>query len=270
MLFSCVKEKSPNRYEITKTHPIEIVAPEFQSLLDSAKINGSILIYDISKNTYHSNNFDWARKGKLPASTFKIPNSIIGLELGIVENDSTLFKWDGQTRSIKNWNQDLIFRDAFKYSCVPCYQDLARRIGAEDMSKYVDKLEYGNIQFEESNLDIFWLEGASRISQIQQLDFLNRLYTSQLPISKRTETIVKKMMVLEKNENYILSGKTGWSISNRENNGWFVGWLETQSATYLFATNVDPSTQFNMKEFPRIRKKITMQAFQQMNIIPKN
>ena len=46
-------------------------------------------------------------EGQLPASTFKIPNSIIALETGVVEDpDKDVFKWDGVTRSIEAWNKD--------------------------------------------------------------------------------------------------------------------------------------------------------------------
>ncbi len=268
LLLSCNTEKVPTKSSTHTTTPLEKYTSEFQFILDSAKLTGSILIYDIKDNAYFSNDFDQARIGKLPASTFKIPNSIIGIESGIVQSDSTLFKWDGQTRSIKNWNQDLIFRDAFKYSCVPCYQELARKIGAQKMSAYVAKLDYGNMKFDTSNIDMFWLEGASRISQFQQLDFLKRLYNAELPISKRTEKIVKNMMRLEENEHFALSGKTGWSISDGQNNAWFVGWLETKPKTYLFAVNIDPSEEFDMSKFPKIRMEITMEAFHQMQIIP--
>ncbi len=107
-----------------------IVKPEFESLIDSADVVGAILLYDHQKNIYYSNDFDWANKGKLPASTFKIANTIIGLETGVIESDSVIFKWDGRPKGNKNWEQDLILRDAFHFSCVPCYQDVAREVGA--------------------------------------------------------------------------------------------------------------------------------------------
>ena len=68
---------------------------EFQTILDSVKVRGAILVYDPQKKTYYSNDFEWTKKQNLPASTFKIPNSIIALETGVVENDSALFEWDG-------------------------------------------------------------------------------------------------------------------------------------------------------------------------------
>jgi beta-lactamase class D len=233
---------------------------EFQGILDSSNVTGTILIYDHLNNIYYSNDFERCSLGHLPASTFKIPNSIIALETGVVEDDSTLFRWDGQKRRLSIWEQDLIFRDAFHKSCVPCYQEIARKIGAQRMQEYLSKLDYGEMVVDSATIDVFWLEGHSKISPFQQVDFLQRFYNSKLPISSRTEDIMKKLMVIEENEDYKLSGKTGWSVRNGNNNGWFVGYLEKRPDVYFFATNIDPSTEFNMDLFPMIRKDITLAA----------
>ena len=132
---------------------------------------------------------------------------------------------------------------------------------------YLDKLQYVNIEVTSANLDSFWLQGSARISQFQQIDFLSRFYQSKLPISKRAQTIVKEMIVLKKTETYILRGKTGWSIVNETNNGWFVGYIEKGDETFFFATNVEPSGKFIQKEFQENRKAVTYRAFQQLNIV---
>ncbi len=241
--------------------------PEFQFIIDSAEVEGSILIYDFQKDIYYSNDFIWAGKGNLPASTFKIPNSIIAIESGIVENWNTLLKWDGKKRYLKAWEQDLTFKDAFRLSCVPCYQEIARKIGEKRMNKYLTQFEYGDMKVDSANIDVFWLEGDSRISQFKQIDFLKRFYESKLPVSERTEKIMKGIIIIEDNENYILSGKTGWSVRNGNNNGWFVGYVEIKNKVYFFATNVKPKEQFNMKMFSKIRTEITYKALKQLEII---
>ena len=265
--FSCSDRDEGTEIIPTIELESELVAPNFQAILDSADVLGSILIYDLNNSTYHSNDFKWAKTGQLPASTFKIPNSIIALETGVVENDSTLFEWDGEDRALSNWEQDLYFSEAFQYSCVPCYQEVAREIGLLRMTEFLDSLDYGNMQVNSTNLDMFWLQGESRISQFEQIDFLQRLYRSELPISKRNEIIIKRMMIIEENQAYTLSGKTGWSISNGEDNGWFVGYIETQLNTYFFATNIEPTSQFEMGNFPQIRRDVTLTAFKQMSVL---
>lgn len=242
--------------------------PIFQHILDSVNVTGSILIFDFNHNIYYSNDFDWANKQKLPASTFKICNSIIALETKVVEDDSTLFKWDGTPRRLKIWEQDLIFREAFHRSCVPCYQEIAQKVGTKKMNEFLKKLQYGNgLPIDSNNLQTFWLEGDFGISPFEQITFLKNFYTSKLPISKKTELIMKRLMVIEDNASYTISGKTGWSIRNGNNNGWFVGYLETTDNVFFFATNIDPNTEFNMDLFGKIRTEITLSAFEKLDFI---
>jgi len=267
LFFTCTGKKSTPDIEGYKVSQQQIEVPEFQKIIDSAAVEGSILIYDLKDDKYFSNDFQWANKGNLPASTYKIPNSIIALETGTVKNDSSLFPWNGEKRNLKIWEQDLIFKDAFQFSCVPCYQEMARKIGVSRMNEYLEKLAYGNMKVDSTNIDLFWLEGDSRINQWQQIDFLKRLYLSELPISARTEAIMKRMMVIEDNDQYKLSGKTGWSIRNGNNNGWFVGYLETGDKACFFAINVEPTQQFDMDMFSMIRKDVAYKAFREMKII---
>jgi len=265
---SCAERKKTFPASSVKTEKSQQVqSSEFQSILDSAKVKGAIVLYDLLENGYYSNDFEWAKTQRLPASTYKIPNSIIALETGVVENDSILFKWNGEPRGMKIWEQDLIFKDAFHFSCVPCYQDVARRIGAKRMNQYLNKLNYGAMDVDSTNIDVFWLEGRSRISQLQQINFLKRFYKSELKITERTETLMKKLMVIEENELYSLSGKTGWATRNGHNNGWFVGYLESSENTYFFATNIEPLDGFDMQGFSAIRKQVTFSALRQMGII---
>ncbi|MGB2759511.1 MAG: class D beta-lactamase, partial [Maribacter stanieri] len=240
---------------------------EFQSIIDSSDVIGSILIYDLSKDIYYSNDFEWSNKGNLPASTFKIANSIIGLETGVIENDSVIFKWDGEKKWLKNWEQDLILRDAFQFSCVHCYQEVARKIGSKRMNDYVSKLNYGNLEIDATNIDKFWLEGASRISQMQQIDFLKRLYNFELPISKRTESIMRNIMLIEETDQYKLSGKSGLSNNNGAYNGWFVGFVEFKNDTYLFATNLEPKKEFDFDSFIKKRLDLTLLGLRKMNVL---
>ncbi len=265
ILFSSCENKVKNKsVEVKET---KIITKSFQEILDSAKVKGAILIYDFQKGKWYSNDFEWTKKGKLPASTFKITNSIIGLETEVIKSDSMLFKWNGEKRRLKVWEQDLTFNKAFHYSCVPCYQEVAKKIGVERMNNYLKKLNYGFMKVDSTSIDNFWLQGNSKINQQQQIDFLKRFYTSELPISKRTERIMKELMVIEENEAFKISGKTGWSIRNGNNNGWFVGYIETKKGIHFFATNIEPKEDFNMKMFPMIRKEISYKAFKQIGII---
>ncbi len=246
---------------------VEVFQSALQTILDSAQVHGTILIHPAHSDTFYSNDFQWAHKGQLPASTYKIPHSIIALETGVVEDDSTLFKWDGEDRWLDSWEQDLVFKDAFQLSCVPCYQEIARKVGLQRMRLNLDKLQYMGMVFDSSTIDRFWLGGASRITPFEQIEFLDRLYHSELAIKARSVQLLKKIMILEESSQYTLSGKTGWSIQNEINNGWFVGFLEKGDVTIFFATNISPKKTFDMDFFGEIRKTVTMEALRAMNFI---
>lgn len=266
LLFGCLetkKEERTNRFKEAR----QVVLEEIQEIIDSSFVKGSILVFDPQRNIYYSNDFKWANQGKLPASTFKIPNSIIALETGIIYSDSSIIKWDGEKRNLVIWEQDLSFHDAFQFSCVPCYQEIAREIGENRMRKYLAKLEYGEMVFDSNSIDWFWLVGESAISQFQQIDFLERFYNGELPIYDRTEIIMKRMMLIEKTDDYALSGKTGWSYYKNIDNGWFVGYVTKNKGIYYFATNIEPLESLNMDLFPDLRKEITMEALRRLEII---
>ena len=264
LVIGCTQEKEPSTEGSNSNVKLDT---KLQAVLDTALVDGVILIYDAQKEEYFASNLQHIEEGTLPASTYKIPNSIIALETGIVENDSTLFEWDGENRALDIWERDMVFRDAFRLSCVPCYQQIARAIGPEQMNTYLRKLNYPGMQVDSTNIDLFWLQGASKISPLQQIDFLSRFFGQQLPIKESTYSLMRSIMVVEENENYRLNGKTGWAIREGNNIGWFVGFLEKQNDVYFIATRVRPSEAFNMDMFARIRQEVSMEAFRAMEII---
>ncbi|AWV99476.1 class D beta-lactamase [Arcticibacterium luteifluviistationis] len=244
------------------TEEKEVVNADFQSIIDSSLIKGSILIFDANKSTYYSNDFKWAKKGFIPASTFKIANSINALENEIVENDSSMFYWDGEPKFLKSWEQDMNFYQAYQRSCVPCYQEIARKTGADKMHATLDKIGYPGMIFDSTNVDDFWLEGDSKISQYEQIIFLRRLANKELPISEHSYDIMNKIMVLKETENYTLYGKTGWAVQNENNIGWFVGFAKTKGNTYFLATNVAPTEALNIDDFVRLRMEVCLKALE--------
>lgn len=188
----------------------------------------------------------------LPASTFKIVNSLIGIETGRVKDDSTVIPWDGITRPVPEWNQDLSMYRAFRYSAVPWFQELARRIGKDTMQFWLDSLGYASRYkpAKISRIDTFWLDNSMKITPDEQLGLVKRLYFDQLPFQRRTQEIVRRMMLMEDNSNYKLSYKTGWEhAENGDAIGWLVGWIEENRHPYFFALQLrssDPA--INMKE----------------------
>jgi beta-lactamase class D len=186
---------------------------------------------------------DKERSGQafLPASTFKIPNSLIALETGVVgDPDKDVFKWDGVKRSIEAWNQDHTLRSAIAASAVPVYQEIARRIGVERMQKYVDLFEYGNRNIG-GGIDQFWLTGDLRIDPIQQIDFVDRLRRGVLPVSKRSQELVRDILPVTTVGDATIRAKSGLlgAELGKPSLGWLVGWAEKGSAQTVFALNLD-------------------------------
>lgn len=274
-LFSCqspdyqTTQEPESRAQIESDLPSRVEKAALQELLDSAGLRGSFLVYDPQENIHFSNDFAWAEKGQLPASTYKIPHSIIALETGVVADTNTLFPWDGEPREIPTWEEDLIFKQAFARSCVPCYQEVAREVGVKRMQDWLDKLDYGAMNVDSSNLDRFWLRGASRISPMEQVDFLVRLKEEQLPITERSYALMKEMMFIVERPAYILRGKTGWSNENEHHNGWFVGYLEMSNGDYYyFANNFEPLEGYDMNQFAEVRRALSHRACQVLGMIP--
>jgi beta-lactamase class D len=210
---------------------------------------------------------DKERSGEamLPASTFKIPNSLIALETGVVgDPDKDVFKWDGVVRSIEAWNRDHTLRTAIAASAVPVYQEIARRIGAERMQKYLDLFEYGNRDIG-GGIDQFWLTGNLRIDPVEQVDFVDRLRRGVLPVSKRSQELVRDILPATKVGDATIRAKSGLlgAELGKPSLGWMVGWAEKGSASTVFALNVDVREPRHIAD----RMKLTQQCLTDIGAI---
>lgn len=185
----------------------------------------------------------------VPASTFKIPNSIIALESGVADGPDFALAWDSTTAPREPWwpaawARDHTLRTALPASAVWYYQELARRTGAERMQAWLDRLDYGNRQIG-NRIDRFWLDGPLAISADEQVEFLRRFLAGELDIAERTAQTVRELLVLEETPAYRLSGKTGWAGLGEEDGreiGWLVGWLERDDGVHIYALNIDIRT----------------------------
>ena len=222
-------------------------------IFDGGQVAGSFGMFDNGTGKFTVYNLSRFKDSPyLPASTFKIVNSLIGVETGRVVNEKMVIKWDGVVRrfgngdTAKNWNQDLTMAQAFEYSAVPYYQEVARRIGRDTMQQWLDSVHYGNKKIGNS-IDSFWLNNSLKITADEQLGLIKKLYFYQLPFQRRTQEIVRKMMIRENNTNYILAYKTG--LGNTENGnglGWVVGWIEENRHPYFFVLNIEGKHDLDM------------------------
>ncbi len=242
-----------------------VLKPEFSAYFNEYGVYGSTLIYSEKDSTWYTNLPARMDSMFLPASTFKIPNTLISLETGALRDTGAVLPWDSVQRPVPAWNRDHNLRSAFRYSVVWFYQELARRIGRERMQHYVDTMEYGNRKISGA-IDRFWLDGGLRISQIQQIDFLRRLYNGTLPVSARSISILKDIMIFERSPQAVVRAKTGMTTQDGQEIGWFVGYVEKGHDVYFFATCIQGDGESPL--FATARIEVTKKILERMHLFP--
>ncbi|MDQ2070655.1 class D beta-lactamase [Natronospira bacteriovora] len=211
---------------------------EIEGLFRDAEATGTFVLLDAGTGKLTGYNRSRAKTRFVPASTFKIPNSLIGLSAGAVKSVDEVLPYGGQTQVIKAWEMDMGLREAITMSNVPVYQELARRIGVDSMRDNLANLNFGNNDIG-ARVDRFWLDGPLQISAIEQASFLSRLARNQLPVSAEVQSAVREIVLLEQGEGWRLYGKTGWENAPEPGVGWWVGWVEKEDNLFPFAMNMD-------------------------------
>lgn len=225
---------APARGDVWREHP------EWGAEFSGRGVNGSIVVFDERAQAWHV--FDRARAESRysPASTFKLFNALVALETGAVADEHEVMRWDGVKRTFDDWNRDHTLASGMKHSVVWYYQAVARRIGAARMQAWLDRVGYGNRDIG-GGIDRFWLDGALRISQVEQVGFLRRLASGTLPFRPDVQEAVRRIAIVEAAPGWVLYAKTGWALVGAEQAdfGWYVGWLERDGRRWLFALTID-------------------------------
>ncbi|MDR1079597.1 MAG: class D beta-lactamase [Deltaproteobacteria bacterium] len=212
--------------------------PEIGRLFEKAGAVGTFVVFDCKAGRLTGHDRIRAETRFLPASTFKIPNSLIGLSAGAVADVDEPLPYGGRPQMMKAWEKDMGLREAIRISNVPIYQELARRIGLERMRSELQRLNYGNGDVG-SQVDSFWLEGPLGISAAEQVSFLSRLAKGELPLPREAQAAVREILLLESGPGWSLYAKTGAALRDGCGIGWWVGWLEKGDEVYPFAINLD-------------------------------
>lgn len=243
--------------------------------------NACMEVYDNTHDQVFVYNIPRMSDSLSPASTFKILNSLIALEINLAPDLEYTIAWDGEKRWNENWNQDLTMQQAFTYSAVPYYQELARRIGKDTMQHYLDTVRYGNKNMG-GTVDQFWLDGSLLISSDEQVGFLKRLYFDKLPFSDRAQRLTRKLMLAEENEEYKLYYKTGTMPLGDKYIVHLVGFIEkievqekvqtdeieTNYRPYFFAMNYETKDkEVDFEQLKKERVEIAKRIFKELEII---
>ncbi len=213
-------------------------------------MTGTLVVHDVTADVYTVHNRARAETRFVPASTFKIPNSLIGLSPGAVASVDQVLPYGGKPTRLPQWAKDMPLREAITVSNVPVYQELARRIGMVRMRDGLQKLNYGNMD-PGTIVDNFWLEGPLKISAVEQTAFLGQLAQDKLPFPKAAMAAVREIIRQEGAAE--LYAKTGWAAvtNSKVDIGWWVGWVKKDGKLYTFALNIDiPDDEAGAKRVP--------------------
>lgn len=256
VLNSCINtsQKELDKTSIFNDNSLGKIEAEFLK----SGIKGCFILHDVENDTSIIYNQARTTQQFLPASTFKILNSLIALECEVIQNENEIIAWDSVERVAPAWNKDHNLRTGIKYSVVWFYQELARRIGVERMQSWVNDIEYGNRNIG-NKIDDFWLVGDLRITPMEQLEFLKRFSVGDLPFKQEHIKTVQEMLVEDQTDQYIFRAKTGWADKGQAI-GWYVGYIILDGKTFIFINNID----INSNKDAKARQVIVKEIFKEL------
>lgn len=233
-------------------------------MMQKHDVQGTMILSSQDSEIIYICDLERAQTRLSPASTFKIANSIIAIEEGVLKDQYEMIRWDGQKRFLEAWNQDQNLKMAFKSSCVWFYQELAKKIGQQEYEKNLNALNYGN-RLMGDNITTFWLEGGGdlKITPLEQIDFLQNVYHRRFPISDRTYDILADVMLEEEGSDFKIYSKTGAATKDWVGHGWYVGYVTVKGNAWFFVTNILIN---GFDDLPK-RKAVTMAALKIKGII---
>lgn len=269
LISGCSSNKQTNSTKLNKNNTV--LREDFRKYFDSCGVDGSIVIYDLKKRQWIVSDTIGVKVETLPASTFKIINLLIALEINTIVDENEVLRWDGSTDTVKYGYRPEIYHDmsvkeAFELSAVWVFIELAEKIGKDKYKEYLAKCGYGNNNLSQKETD-FWNFGSFAVSPVNQVRFINSLYKEKLPFSRRNIEIAKRVMVTEQTGDYTIRAKTGWTQENDTNIGWWAGYIESKNGDYTFATRLLQDRKMKRPDFASCRKEITRKVFQDLGII---
>lgn len=224
-----------------------VVRDDLQSVFQREGTKGTLVLYDVQAKRYTYVDLCRGRERAIPASTFKIVNTLIALETGAVSSVDEVLPYGGKPQPFPEWERDMSMREAIKMSNVAIYQEVARRVGLERMTREVDRLGYGNERVGPV-VDRFWLDGPLEISPEEQVRFLARVAQNTVPNGHVAE--LRDILQVEPG----LYAKTGWQFEQKF--GWWVGWYEKDGRLWTFALQMDLPTDAHAAKRVPIAKEL--------------
>lgn len=213
-----------------------------------------------------------AKTRMTPFSTFKVPNSVVMFQTGVVKNLTDTFEVDLTRIPKQDWwferwtSAPMTFRDAFQNSALPLYQQFSQDVGAKRMQQLVDVLEYGN-RDTTGGIDQFWLNSSLKISAIEQVFFLQKLFDREFAVATDSIDKLEQIMWVKDEGDHQLYAKTGGGRTGEKMHmGWYVGMVKNGEDRYYFALNISGKP---FRSTMGARKPLVMQELQKRGIWPQ-
>lgn len=212
-------------------------------------INGCAVIYSPVQEEYSFFNEDMCRQEESPYSTFKIISALSGLQNGIIVDESSTMGYDGTDYGNLEWNEDLTLEEAFQKSCIWYFRKVIDSIGKDKIQEELNRLQYGNCNISEWNgsninpmemLNGFWLDSSLKISPLEQVEVLQRIFEGKSDYDSYNIEILKRIMLVDQSDTQEIYGKTGTSGNGK---AWFVGFSESNEERKYFAIYLNDSEQ---------------------------
>jgi bla regulator protein BlaR1 len=198
---------------------------------------GSFVMYSSKKKEYYIYNEQESRKRYSPDSTYKIYLAMFGLDRNVITSDNSTIKWDHKNYPFASWNKNQNLTTALQNSVNWYFERISNQIPKNYTANQLNQLNYGNQNL--GNYNAYWMENDLKISNLEQVIVLNRLMEHNTHFSKAQKNQLSSSLLINKNNNYALYGKTGTGIVNgKHRNGWFVGYVKTNQDTYYFSTHL--------------------------------
>lgn len=212
-------------------------------------VKGCAVVYAPAQEQYLFFNEEICRQEKSPCSTFKIISTLLGLQNGVIIDESSTMGYDGTDYGNPAWNGNLTLEEAFQQSCIWYFREVIDSVGKDKIQEGLNELQYGNCDISEWNgsginpmekLNGFWLDSSLKISPLEQVEVLERIFEGQNDYESANIEILKRIMLIDESDTQKIYGKTGTS-GNGE--AWFVGFSESSGEREYFAVYLDDIEQ---------------------------
>ena len=199
--------------------------------------SGSFVMYSMKKDKYYIYNEKESRKRYSPDSTYKIYLAMFGLDHHIISDKNSRMSWNHKHYPFESWNKEQDLNTAMQNSVNWYFERISNQLSKNYTSDQLKQLNYGNKNL--GSYKAYWLEDSLKISNLEQVIVLKNMMEQNNHFSKKAKKQLSSSLLIRKNENYELYGKTGTGIVNgKYNNGWFVGYVITNHDKYYFSTHL--------------------------------